>query len=150
MADFICFEADASDESNDEDEQMDIDNYLIDDSENQENNDVNFFRFRNQTTDTDEVLREVAAIESAAAENMEANNYNEYDSETMPIDEFENFGKKRELFLKTLKNPVENQTKENSIYLALLYAIRSFKTKKDDLCEQNELENETGENYIIS
>ena len=54
--------------------------------------------------------------------------------------------KKRELFLKTLKNPVENQTKENSFYLALLYAIRSFKTKKDDLCEQNELENEIGGN----
>ena len=46
MADFICFEADASDESNDEDEQMDIDNDLIDDSE-QENNYVNFFRFHN-------------------------------------------------------------------------------------------------------
>ena len=90
MADF---EADASDESNDEDEQMDIDNDLIDDSE-QENNDVNFFRFHNQTTDTDEVLREVAATEAAAIENMEANNYDEYDNENISIDEFENFEKK--------------------------------------------------------
>ena len=146
MADFICFEAEASDESNDEDEQMDIDNDLIDDSENQQNNDVNFFRFHNQKTDTDEVLREAATIEAAAAENMEPNNYNEYDRETMPIDVFENFEPKRELFLRTLKNPIENQTKENSFYLALLYAIRSFKTKKDYLCEQDELQNEIGEN----
>ena len=43
-----------------------------------------------------------------------------------------------------MKNPIENQTKENSFYSALLYAIRSFKTKKDDLCEQDELENEIG------
>ena len=146
MADFICFEAEASDESNDEDEQMDIDNDLIDDSENQQNNDVNFFRFHNQKTDT-EVLREAATIEAAAAENMEPNNYNEYDRETMPIDVFENFEQKRELFLRTLKNPIENQTKENSFYLALLYAIRSFKTKKDYLCEQDELQNEIGANF---
>ena len=129
MADFICFEAEASDELNDEDEQMDVDNDLIDDSENQENNDVNFFRFHNQTTDTGEVLREAAAIEAAAAQNMEANNYNEYDGETMPIDDFENFEQKRNLFLKTLKNPIENQTKENGFYSALLYAIRYAKPK---------------------
>ena len=146
MADFICFEAEASDESNDEDEQMDVDNDLIDDSENQENNDVNFFRFHNQTTDADEVLREAAAIEAAATQNVEANNYNEYDGETMPIDEFENFERKRNLFLKTLKNPIENQTKENGFCSALLYAIRLFKTKKDHFCEQDELQNEIGAN----
>ena len=144
MADFTCFEAEASDESNDEDEKMDIDNDLINDSENQENDDVNFFRFQSQTTDTDEVLREAAAIEAVAAENMEPNNYNEYDRETMPVNEFQNFEQKRELFLRTLKNPIENQTKENSFYSVLLYAIRSFKTKKDDFCEQDELENEVG------
>ena len=65
MANFICFEAAASDESDDEVEQLEIDN-LIDDSETQENNDASFFRFHNQTTDTDEVLREAAEIEAAA------------------------------------------------------------------------------------
>ena len=36
MADFICFEADASDESSDEGEQMEVDNALIDNSQDQE------------------------------------------------------------------------------------------------------------------
>ena len=126
MADFICFEAEASNESNDEDEQMDIDNDLIDDSEDQQNNDVNFFRFNNQTTDTDEVLREAAATEAAAAQSMEANNYNEYDGETLPIDEFKNFEQKTNLFLKTLKNPIENQTKENGLLFSFVICNSIF------------------------
>ena len=52
--------------------------------------------------------------------------------------------KKRDLFLRSLKNPVENQTRENSFYLALLYAICFLKTKKSDLCEEGELENQIG------
>ena len=60
----------------------------------------------------------------------------------MPLDEFESFEKKRELFLKTLKNPIEEQTKDNSFYLTLLCAIRFFKTNKKDICDQNELKNE--------
>ena len=92
MANFICFEAAASDESDDEGEQMEIDD-LIDDR-TQENNDASFFRFHNQATDTDEILREAAEIEAAAARHMEASNYNEYERETMPLDEFENFEKK--------------------------------------------------------
>ena len=75
MADFICFEADASDESSDEGEQMEVDNALIDNSQDQENNDPTFFRFLNQTRDCDEVLREVAEAEEIAAEHLEANNY---------------------------------------------------------------------------
>ena len=57
MADFIYFKADASDESNDEEEQMEIDESLIDDSQDHENNDPTFFRFHNQTRNIDEVLR---------------------------------------------------------------------------------------------
>ena len=44
MADFIQFEADASDESNDEDVEMSVDDNLIDDS-NQEKNEPSFLGF---------------------------------------------------------------------------------------------------------
>ena len=134
MADFIFFEADASDESSDEGERMEVDNALIDNSQDQENNDPTFFRFHNQTRDCDEVLREVAEAEEIAAEHLEANNY--IDDEYLgsigneSIDDFENFEEKRDLFLRSLKNPIENQTRENSFYLTLLYAIRFLKTKK--------------------
>ena len=97
MANFICCEAAASDESDDEVEQLEIDN-LIDDSETQENNNASFFRFHNQTTDTDEVLREAAEIEASADQHKEANNYNEYGREIMPLDEFESFEKKESFF----------------------------------------------------
>ena len=59
MADFICFEADASDESNDEGELMTVDDSLIDDSEGHENNDPTFFRFHNQTRDLQEVMSKI-------------------------------------------------------------------------------------------
>ena len=100
MADFIYFEADASDESSDEGEQMEVDNALIDNSQDQD----------------------------LPAEHLEANNY--IDDEYLEsignesIDDFENFEEKRDLFLRSLKNPIENQTRENSFYLTLLYAIR--------------------------
>ena len=68
MADFIYFEADASDESNDEGERMTVDNSLIDDSEDYENNDPTFFRFHNQTRDLQEVMSEIAQEEEIAAE----------------------------------------------------------------------------------
>ena len=51
---------------------------------------------------------------------------------------------KRNLFLSSLLNPVENQTKENSFYLTLLYAIRFIKTKKSDLCDESEIEEQIG------
>ena len=139
MADFIDFEDDASDDSNDDYYEMDLENHdeLVDESENYENNSPSFFKFHNQTRDVDEVLREAAEIEAAAAEHMEANNYNNFEREHMPLDEFENFEQKSEILLRTLKNPLEEQTKENSFYSALLYAIRFCKTKKSDLCEEN-------------
>ena len=100
MADFIYFEVDASDESSDEGEQMEVDNALIDNSQDEKNNDPTFFRFHNQTRDCDEVLREVAEAEEIAAEHLEANNY--IDDEYLEsignesIDDFENFEEKRD------------------------------------------------------
>ena len=58
MADFIQFEADASDESNDEDVEMSVDDNLIDGS-NQENNEPSFFRFHNQTRDYQEIVNDI-------------------------------------------------------------------------------------------
>ena len=78
MAEFIDFEADASDLSDNENTEMEVDNpTLIDDADDYENNDPSFFRCFNQTRDIDEVLSEVAREESLAAQNMEASNYNE-------------------------------------------------------------------------
>ena len=148
MADFIYFEADASDESNDEGEPIDVDNSLLDDSTVHENNEPSFFRFHHQTRNVEEVMREIEQEEEIAAEYLEANNYLE-DSEIDNIgnesyDEFEKFEERRNLFLSSLLNPIENQTKENSFYLTLLYAIRFYKTKKNDLCEESEMENQIG------
>ena len=147
MADFIYFEADASDKSNDEGEPIDVDNSLIDDSTVHENNEPSFFRFHNQTRDVEEVMREIEQEEEIASEYLEANNYLE-DCEIDDIgnesyDELEKFEEKK-IFLSSLLNPIENQTKENSFYLTLLYAIRFYKTKKSDLCEESEIENQIG------
>ena len=102
MADFIYFEADVSDESNDEGEHMEIDDSLTDDSQDHKNNDPTFFRFHNQTRDVDEVLRDAAETEEIAAEHHEANNYIDDDYlENLgneSIDDFENFEEKRDLF----------------------------------------------------
>ena len=54
---------------------MEIDDSLIDDSQDHENNDPTFFRFHNLTRDIDEVLRDAAETEEIAAEHLEANNY---------------------------------------------------------------------------
>ena len=148
MADFICSEADASDESNDEGEPMNVDDSLIDDSEGHENNDPSFFKFHNQTRDLQEVMNEIQQEGEIAAEYMEANNYLE-DCEIDDIgneayDEFNKFEEKKELFLNSLKNPIENQTKENSFYLTLLYTIRFLKTKKSHQCDESEIENQIG------
>ena len=59
MADFISFEADASDDSNDDEvEMLTDDDNLIDDT-NQENNEPSFFRFHNQTRDFQEIADDI-------------------------------------------------------------------------------------------
>ena len=60
MAEYICFEASASDESDSGEiltEAADI--AMIDDSE-QLNNDDSFFRFCNQTIDPNEIMEEIS------------------------------------------------------------------------------------------
>ena len=64
MAEYINFEAEASD--NDEipmdDDPIFDDPMLIDDAEDQTNNEPSFFRFVNQTTNTDEVLARIREL----------------------------------------------------------------------------------------
>ena len=70
MADFICFEADDDGDNNDsenanvvdlneeEEESMNIDSDLIDDTQ-QENDSYDFHRFHNQTTDIFKVMEQI-------------------------------------------------------------------------------------------
>ena len=112
MAEFIDFEADASDVSSEENDEMKVDNTtLIDDSNNRQINDASFFRFFNQTRDPEQVLREVAREESLLAQNMEASNYNEYEHEETEIYNFKNEQTRRQKFLESFENPVSEQTR---------------------------------------
>ena len=72
MAEYINFEASASDESDGGElyaEDADID--MIDDTE-QENNDSSFFRFCNQTSDPTKILEEISAQQASELHNLEA------------------------------------------------------------------------------
>ena len=144
MADFISFEADASDESNDDDEvEMLIDENLIDDSI-QENNEPSFFRFHNQTRDFQEIAEDIERLAESSIEHLEANNYLDQseidDIGKESFDEFDGFERSKTTFLNSLKSPVENQTRENSFYLTLLHAIRFL----SDQCDEIEIEKEIG------
>ena len=147
MADFICFEADASDESNDEEAETLIDDNLIDDSV-QENNEPSFFRFPNQTRDYQEIVEGIEQWAEVSVEHLEANNYLDQceidDIGNESFDEFDGFGRSKTIFLSSLKSPVGNQTREKSFYLTLLHAICFLKNKKIDQCEEIEIEKEIG------
>ena len=109
-----------------------------------------FFRFFNQTRVSDEVLREVAREESFAAQHMEASNYNEYMHEETEIDDFEMTERKRNKFSETLKNPVLEQTNENSFDSALLFAIKFNKTNDFDYYEEDQLKEKIGEDLYLN
>ena len=146
MADFIDFEADASDLSDGENFEMEVDNpTLIDDAEEQQNNDPSFFSFFNQTRDIDEVLAQVSREEAVAAQHMEASNHNKHEHEEAEIDELKLNDRNRNRFLETLTNPVEEQTKENSFYLALLFAINYLKKGETDYFEEEMLKEKIGD-----
>ena len=150
MAEFIDFEAEASDDSlSGENDEMEVDNpTLIDDSDEQLNNDATFFRFFNQTRDPVQVLKEISDEEQSLAESMEPSNYNEFNEEENEIDEFANSENFKQVFIQTLKNPEPKQTKENSFYSALLFAIRFIKNEKTDYCELDEINNVISEDLF--
>ena len=75
MADFISFEADASDDLNDDEVEMLIDDDNLIDDTDQENNDPSFFRFHNQTRDFQEIAEDIERQAQNSIEHLEANNY---------------------------------------------------------------------------
>ena len=146
MAEFIDFETDASDVSSDENDEMEVlSSTLIDDADDQQNNNPSFFRFLNQTRDPEQVLREAATEESFLAQNIEANNYVEYEDEESETDDFKNLQERRKNFLERLENPILEQTRENKFYSALLFAIKFSKTQNKHFCEEEQLKYLIGE-----
>ena len=81
---------------------------------------------------------------------MEASNYNEcvFDEEN-DIDKLKNEQERREKFL-ILVNPVLEQTKENSFYSALTFAINFNLTQQIDFCEMDQLKQIMGEELFFN
>ena len=129
MADFISFEADAFDDSNDEEVEMLIDDDNLIDDTAQENNDPSFFRFHNQTRDFQEIAEDIERQAQISIEHVEANNYLEQseidDIGNESLDEFDGFERSKTTFLNSLKSPVVNQTRENSFYLTFIFFVCS-------------------------
>ena len=152
MADFISFVADASDDSNDDEVEMLGDDNLIDDTA-QENNELSFFSFHNQARDIPEIEEDIKREAQISIDHLEANNYleqSEIDNiGNESLDEFAGFEKSKNEFFKSLKTPVENQTRENSFYLTLLHAIRFLKNKKSDQCDEIVIEKEIGSKLYL-
>ena len=149
MADYINFEAEASD---DDEIQMDDDPIfddpmLIDDAEDQINNEPSFYRFVNQTTDTEEMLALIREEEEEiAAQSLEPANYieNFENEDEIDIDEESSSQKNKEKFLNTLINPIGEQTRENSFFSALIYAINFSINKETKKFEDEVLRDKTG------
>ena len=83
--------------------------------------------------------------EAEAAQHMEVSNYNEHKHEEAEIDEFSLSDRNRNRFLQTLTNPGEEQTKENSFYLALLFAINYLKKGETGYFEEEILKEKIGD-----
>ena len=144
MTEFIDFEAEADDIS--EDREIEIDDpMMIDDSEDQINNEPSFFKFYNQTTDTDEVLARIAEEERIAIQNLEPTNYlDEYEEFENKIDDVSSSLKNKEKFMSTLKNPVKDQNTENSFFSALIYAINFSINKETEYFKDEVPKNKIG------
>ena len=93
-------------------------------------------------------MREIPDEEQSLAESMTPSNYNEYNEEEYEVDEFENSENFKQVFIQTLKNPEPEQTKENSFYSALLFAIRFIKTEKTDYYQLDEINTVIGEDLL--
>ena len=131
MSNFIINEA-SDDENNEDDEgnfiQTESDNEFIDDSISDFNEDRSFYNFTNVEKSYDETMQE--CLENFDFNNVEARNYVD-DDLSEDVDEFENFEKKIEKFVKTLFFPAKQS--DDSFLFAVLYAIRYHLT--DELCE---------------
>ena len=107
-----------------------------------------FFRFVNQTTNTDEVLARIREEEEIAVQSLEAANYIESFEIESEIDEETSNQKNKEKFLETLVNPVEDQTRENSFFSALIYAINFSINNETEKFEDEILKDKMGRNLF--
>ena len=132
MAEFIDFEAEADDIS--EDREIGIDDpMMIDDSEDQINNEPPFSRLYNQTTDTDEVLARIAEEERIAIQNLEPTNYlEEYEESENEIVDVSSSLNNKEKFMITLKNPVKDQNTE-SCFCSAFFIYKETEYFKDEV-----------------
>ena len=121
---------------------------LIDDAEDQINNEPSFFRFVNQTANPDEMLARVREEEEIAVQSLEAANYIESFEVENEIDEETSNQKNKEKFLETLVNPVEEQTRENSFFSALIYAINFSINKETKKMEETVLKHKIGKDLF--
>ena len=149
MAEYICFEASASDESDSDEiitEANDVE--MIDNSE-QENNDASFFRFCNQTSNPDKILEEIAAQQASELHNLEASNYLQVGEEDQELEIDESASSKINIegfkgYIEVLKNPIKEQSKVNSFISALFYAINYSKNQETEYFEIKDLRNKIG------
>ena len=133
MADFIDFEAEASENNEDEmiDDSVFDDPMMIDDSDDLPNNEPSFYRFCNHVADPAEFLSRPREEQLAIVQQLEPSNYLEGPEDLEEeFDEEASTEINKEKFLETLKNPVSEQTKENSFISALVYAINYHLNKE--------------------
>ena len=153
MAEFINFEAEDSDDN--ENEQIDDsafdDPMMIDDTDDLPNNEPSFYRFHNQTTDSSQVMDRIREEQREATQHLEPNNYLErFEELEEELDEEASTEINKENFLETLENPVSEQTRENSFFSALNYALNYHYSKEVDEFSDEELETKIGKNFSTS
>ena len=151
MAEYIDFEADVSGDDFDNDDiemSNDDDNYFINDVPIEEEG-SSFYVFVNQKLDPKKVLEECVEGKPKLMENMDGSNYNFWGNEfEEKIDDFEGSKKRFKKFEENLLNPVDPQTRENSVRYALIYSIRYQKNKKKDSASDDILSEEIGKNLF--
>ena len=122
---------------------------LIDDAEDQPNNEPSFFRFFNETADTEEVLAAKKEEQREAIKHLEPANYLEpFEEFEQELDESASSEINKEKFKETLLNPIEEQTKENSFFSALIYALNFSINKETDAFSDEEIKNKIGESLF--
>ena len=151
MAEFINFEAEDVDQNETEmiDETMFDDPMMIDDSDDLPNNEPSFYRFCNQTSDPSEVTARVREEQREALQHLQPCKYLEGVAEVEgELDEEASQETNKENFLNVLVNPVDEQTKENSFFSALICTINFHFNKETEQFSEEELKTKIGESLF--
>ena len=84
-----------------------------------------------------------------AIKNLESANYLEpFEEFEQELDESASNDINKEKFKETLINPIEEQTKENSFFSALIYALNFSINKETDAFSNEEIKNKIGESLF--